>query len=243
MIVRDVMTTKLVTVFPDDTLSHAAGLLRQHQFHHLPVVQGTSSHGSWEIDQRSRNRLPVLEGLITSQDIDLTAAERKNSAGGVQQPWQEQLIAEVMQRSALCVTPTTDVASAAKLLVERGINCLPVVEYEDASNAEQPLDHEPRTFLVGLLTRSDLLLALARALGAFEPGMELLIPLPAGNLSPLARMLLLATALHIEVQSVLVAPSKDNRSRVATIRLSTINPAPLLERLRENNIQYEFAEF
>ena len=243
MIVSDVMTTKLVTVFPDDTLSHAAGLLRQHQFHHLPVVQGTSSHGSWEIDQRSRNRLPVLEGLITSQDIDLAAAVRNSSAGVVQQPWQEQRVAEVMQRSLLCVTPTTDVASAAKLLVERGINCLPVVEYEDASNAEQPLDHEPRTFLVGLLTRSDLLLALARALGAFEPGTELLIPLPAGNLSPLTRMLMLATALHIEVQSVMVSPSKDNRSRVATIRLSTINPAPLLERLQENNIRYEFADF
>ncbi|HEX6553930.1 MAG TPA: CBS domain-containing protein [Ktedonobacteraceae bacterium] len=32
MIVRDIMTTKLVTVEPDDTLGHAAQLLRQHQF-------------------------------------------------------------------------------------------------------------------------------------------------------------------------------------------------------------------
>src|SRR5260370_1018651 len=187
MIVSEVMTTKLVTVFPDDTLSHAAGLLRQHQFHHLPVVRGTNSHVSWEVDQRSRERTPALEGLITSQDIDLAAAERNGSADAVRRPWQEQRVAEVMQRSLLCVTPTTDVASAAKLLVERGINCLPVVAYEDASNAEQPLDHEPRTFLVGLLTRSDLLLALARALGAFEPGTELLIPLPPPNLSPLPR--------------------------------------------------------
>src|SRR5258708_3543632 len=80
MIVSEVMTTKLVTVFPDDTLSHAAGLLRQHQFHHLPVVQGTSSHVSWEVDQRSRERPPVLEGLITSQDIDLAAAGGRSHA-------------------------------------------------------------------------------------------------------------------------------------------------------------------
>ena len=39
MIVREVMTTRLITVAPDDTLSHAANLLRQHQFHHLPVVR------------------------------------------------------------------------------------------------------------------------------------------------------------------------------------------------------------
>ena len=39
MIVSEVMTTHLVTVLPDDSLSHAANLLRQHQFHHLPVVR------------------------------------------------------------------------------------------------------------------------------------------------------------------------------------------------------------
>jgi hypothetical protein len=27
------------------------------------------------------------------------------------------------------------------------------------------------------------------------------------------------------------------------VRLGTINPAPLLEQLQENNIRYEFAEF
>ncbi len=37
MIVSEVMATKLVTVTPNDTLSHAANLLRQHQFHHLLV--------------------------------------------------------------------------------------------------------------------------------------------------------------------------------------------------------------
>lgn len=39
MIVRDMMTTQLVTVAPDDTLGHACNLLREHRFHHLPVVE------------------------------------------------------------------------------------------------------------------------------------------------------------------------------------------------------------
>ena len=38
MIVREVMTTKLITVAPDESLSHTAILFRQYQFHHLPVV-------------------------------------------------------------------------------------------------------------------------------------------------------------------------------------------------------------
>jgi len=55
LIVSDMLTTKLVTVFPDDTLSHAAGLLRQHQFHHLPVTSMPGEHA------RSRTRL-LFEG-------------------------------------------------------------------------------------------------------------------------------------------------------------------------------------
>src|SRR5258708_37407969 len=107
---------------------------------------------------------------MTSQARDGAAGKRNGSADAVRRPWQEPRLAEVTQRPRLSVTPTTDVASAAKLLIERGINCLPVVAYEDASNAEQPLDHEPRTFLVGLLTRSDLLLAWPRPLARFDRG-------------------------------------------------------------------------
>src|SRR2546428_232968 len=155
MIVQDIMTTKLVTVAPDDTLSHAANLLRQYQIHHLPVVR--------------QIRLP---------------------AGA--------------QKTGYSV-------------------------------------QKAQTILVGLLTRSDLLMALARAMGIFEPGMQLLIPLPLGDMTPLAKTLLLTTELHVQVHSVIVVP-QDRRPRVATLRLGTINPSPLLIRLREENIEYTFAD-
>src|SRR5579875_2792273 len=149
----------------------------------------------------------------------------------------------VRQRSPLCITPTTSVVAAAKLLVERGLNYLPVVEYSDTEETGAQAGHPPLTYLVGLLTRSDLLLALARSLGAFEPGMELLIPLPGSNLLPLAAMLRLAAELHIAVESLIVAPAKESDPRVATVRIGTINPTPLLARLRESGIAYEFANF
>src|ERR1700694_437519 len=78
MIVSEVMTTQLITVTPNDTLSHAANLLRQHQFHHLPVVRAMHQH-------EPRNSWPVLEGLITSYDIDLAASGgTKDSSNGEQ---------------------------------------------------------------------------------------------------------------------------------------------------------------
>ena len=242
MIVSEVMTTKLVTVAPDDTLSHAANLLRQYQFHHLPVVKDSSTVETLEPNHSSRRTL-LLEGLLTSQDIELAASSGQLSSSDLlHQPWQERRIVEVMHRASIRVSPNTSVAAAAQILVERGLNCLPVVEYEPVGQASEERGNEEETqaVLVGLLTRSDLLLTLARALGAFEPGMELIIPLPPGDLTPLARTLLLAAELHIHVRSVIAAPLQTNIPLAATVRLGTIHPAPLLARLQEEHIQYTF---
>src|SRR6266496_4614258 len=161
MIVREVMTTRLVTVTPDDTLSHAVSLLRQYQFHHLPVVRaGSKQAGTHGTQRRTRDSLPVLEGLLTSSDIDLAVAMgTERSRDALRRPWQERRVAEVMHPATMRVTPTTNVAAAAQILVERGLNYLPVVEYEN-------VEDEAQTVLVGLLTRSDLLMALARSMGA-----------------------------------------------------------------------------
>ena len=163
---------------------------------------------------------------------------------------------EVMHRATIRVTPTTGVAAAAQILVERGLNCLPVVEYESPDGAapdgsaaatrevEQEEQVEPmeQAMLVGLLTRSDLLMALARALGAFEPGMQLSIPLPMGDLAPLISVLQIAGEMHIKVRSVLAAPLEGPVPLAAMVRLGTINPAPLLERLQAAQIQYSFTD-
>src|SRR5216684_1720624 len=118
MIVSEIMTTKLVTVTPDDTLSHAANLLRQYQFHHLPVVRATTTVETLESDQKSRKTLPVLEGLLTSQDIDMAASLGTwSSSDLLHQPWQERRVLEMMHRATVRVSPTTSVAAAAQILV------------------------------------------------------------------------------------------------------------------------------
>lgn len=263
MIVKEIMTTELITVAPDDTLGHAANLLRQYQFHHLPVVRGGSGSATWHWPAERRAPL-VFEGLLTSQDIDMTVAlERESGLPAGREPWQSRRVLEVMHRALIRVTPGTTVAAAALLLVERNLNCLPVIQYEtkNASRSEQGVNvaqtskpasegettppedwQESRPVLVGLLTRSDLLTALARSLGVFEPGMQLIIPLRHGNMQPLARALTLASELRIGVRSVVAAPLQGTSPRVATLRLGTINPAPLLLRLQEEGIAYSFAD-
>ena len=231
MIVRDIMTTKLITIEPDDTLAHAANLLRQYQFHHLPVTRTLRSTS----ENSSQSTLHLFEGLLSSTDIDLAAALDKRGDTTSVTPWQERRAVEIMHRAIIRVTPTASVPAAARVLVERGLNYLPVVEYKLVKD-------ESHVILVGLLTRSDLLIALVRAMGAFEPGMQLDIVLPPGDMVPLARTLLLAADLRVHISSVLASPLTDSTLPVATLRLGTINPTPLLLRLQEEGIHYSFGD-
>src|SRR5436305_4793408 len=245
MIVREVMTTRLITVAPGDTLSHAANLLRQHQFHHLPVVRTLKAVEPAKAGYAARDTRFLLEGLLSSYDIDLAVAlEKQNSSiNAAQRPWQEQRVVEVMQRAPMSVTPNTSVAAAAQIMVERGLNCLPVVEYASAEPSSQDTQQDAQPVLLGLLTRSDLLMALVRTTGGFVPGMHLILPLPSGDITPLAKMLMLAAELHIQVPSVVAVPPQEGVPRVATVYISTIHPAPLLKRLQEVGVQYRFADY
>jgi acetoin utilization protein AcuB len=235
MIVQDVMTTKMVTVAPDDTLGHAANLFRQYQFHHLPVVRTVRVPMAQQAPHSPKRTVLVLEGMLTAQDIDMEAQVTQESAssGGPGLPWQERQVSEVMHRALIRVAPTTSVAAAAQILVERGLNYLPVVEYD-------LVEQEMRTILVGLLTRSDLLIALARALGVSEPGMQINIALPLGNMKPLAETLRIASELRIQIRSIIATPLTNGVPHAATVRLGTENPVPLLIRLKGEGIQYSF---
>ena len=202
MIAGDIMSTRLITVEPDDTLSHAALLLRRHQIYQLPVVRPLKEpykqSGEHSVVKKLAPKL-LWQGLVTSEDIEraIALAQQDEQYHSSSRPWQEQRIVEIMQRPLFCITPVTSVASAAQLLVEQGIQCLPVVEPEQEEGQEESV----REILVGLITRSDLLLAFARYLGAGEPGTQLVLSLPADNMAPLARALMIADELHICVQN------------------------------------------
>jgi acetoin utilization protein AcuB len=237
MIVRDIMKTELITVEPDDTMSHAANLLRQYQFHHLPVVHKVKVAEPEHAEYKSSRTQLVFEGLLGSQDIELAVAlsrQEEDSGDSSKQPWQERRVAEFMHPTTLSVTPTTSVGSAAQLLLERGMSYLPVIEYGEEDSIALPV-------LVGMITRSDMLLVLARAVGTFEPGMQLDIVLPMGHMTPLAKTLAIADELRIHIRSILAVPLEDGVPRLVTLRLGTMNPAPLLRRLKEEGIQYSFA--
>ena len=61
MRVRDVMTTRVISCGPDDSMQAAQDLMRKNRFRHLPVVEGGRLAGIVSIGDVVKNRLDELE--------------------------------------------------------------------------------------------------------------------------------------------------------------------------------------
>ncbi|MDH4045168.1 MAG: CBS domain-containing protein [Gemmatimonadota bacterium] len=137
LLVRDVLTRRLVTVAPETPLIEAARLMVRHGVSALPVVTeenemlGLVSHG--EILQ---HLLPRHGGRTTGEHPVASRTPRLATS-----LVREVVVREVMDRSVLCLSEEQSLTEAAGLMVHKKLERVPVV-------------HDGA--LVGLLTREDL---------------------------------------------------------------------------------------
>jgi len=117
--VADVMTTKLTTLSPHYTFGEAVQLMANSPFRHFLVI----------------NADRTLAGVFSDRDVLRALGRTPN--------WQAKAVSGVMTRYVVTVNPKTPLSIAAKLMLERRINCLPVVE-DDGK-------------VCGILTSTDLL--------------------------------------------------------------------------------------
>lgn len=142
MKVKDLMSRDVVTVSPGATVKHAAELLVEHKVSGLPVVD-TDGRVLGVISER--DLLFKAQGELEGQDWirwltdPLAVTDRRKRAA--------KLVGEAMTSPVETVGPNQPVAWAARLMLGSGIKRLPVLE---------------QGRLVGIVTRADLMRALAR---------------------------------------------------------------------------------
>ncbi len=134
MLVRDVMTTEVVSVQESDTLLDAAMIFARSTLRHLPVLR----------DKK-------VVGLLTQRDLKSYAPGLLSgvSSEQYQKVMETTSIARVMARTVHTVRPDQPVVEAVDLLFNERIGCLPVVENEE---------------LAGIITTTDMLGLMARLL-------------------------------------------------------------------------------
>jgi CBS domain-containing protein len=127
MKVRDLMSTQVATVRRNDKLLIADDLMRLGRIRHTPVL----ADGSGEV-----------VGILSQRDLFRGALARCLGYGehAQQKMLGLLLVKDVMSNDPVTIAPDRELAEAARVMCERKIGCLPVVE-----------NHE----LVGILTESD----------------------------------------------------------------------------------------
>lgn len=142
MNVRDVMSEHVVTVGPETPLKTAAALMLEHGVSGVPVVADEHVVGVLsETDVLFKERTaPERQGLVDwvlHYGEDPPAAKLAARTAG-----------EAMTSPAVTVSPGRSVSDAAALLLDLGIDRLPVVQGD---------------LLVGIVTRSDFVRAFTRS--------------------------------------------------------------------------------
>lgn len=139
-LVRDVMTSPVITVDPSAALLDAALLLRGNNIRHLPVMQNGR-----------------LVGLLSDRDIQRSAPSRllDITEDRYNEIFASTTVESIMVRDPETVLPETPLRDALEVMLQSRFGCLPVME-----NGE----------LVGILTRGDFLVMLQRLLGRRETG-------------------------------------------------------------------------
>jgi len=104
MKVKDLMTSDPATVGPDDSCAQAATLMREEDCGSIPVV-----------------RDGALVGIVTDRDITIRAVAEGRDA-------KRTPVSEVMSADPVTVTPDADVEDAERIMRDRQIRRLPVVQ-------------------------------------------------------------------------------------------------------------------
>ena len=128
MKVKDVMVKEVATLDVNDELSLANDIMRLGRIRHLPVVDG-----------------PKLVGIISERDLFRSSLAQALGYGteATRELMKTLRIKDVMVSRVVTIAAESDFCEAVRIMVDRKIGCLPVVENER---------------LVGLITETDIML-------------------------------------------------------------------------------------
>ena len=125
--VRDIMTREPIILGRNDTLDLAEDIMNLRRIRHMPVVDEGSIVGI--VSQRDLFRSALVTALGFGRKTQTAIIKTIK-------------IKEIMTEHVITISPDASVKEAARMMIDKKIGCLPVVDGEN---------------LVGLLTETDIL--------------------------------------------------------------------------------------
>jgi acetoin utilization protein AcuB len=174
------------------------------------------------LQRRGVRHLPVLDhedlvGIISDRDLKSVLPSPVTKLAATATPVHSAGLTagDIMTKRVITVEPMVSVEDAARLLVEERIGALPVMD---------------GGALVGIVTETDVLLLFVRAMGILEPSSRLDVLLPDEPAS-FGRMVHTIESAGVTVSSIVTLANPSLRLREAVVRVTTINPGPVIKAL------------
>lgn len=114
--VQDIMSAPPVTIGMDTTMSQVQEIFERRRFHHL-IVQGDDGTCVGVVSDRDLlHTVSPFIGKMAERAADVDSLKRKAH--------------QVMSRKLISVRPNTLLRSAARVMLDYNISCLPVVDHD-----------------------------------------------------------------------------------------------------------------
>jgi acetoin utilization protein AcuB len=192
MLIHDIMRRDPAALSPAATLAEMLALLQRRGIRHIPIVEGQK-----------------LVGIVSDRDIKSALLSVTDTASG---PARDRLLHEiraatVMAPKVVTIAPVSPVEEAARLMLENRISALPVTDQQR---------------LVGIVTETDVLRMLVRAMGVTEPSSRIDVTLN-GRPGGLSDVVTTVEGAGLEICSLMTLADADGHRAVA-LRVPTIDP-------------------
>ena len=192
MIVSLWMTRDPLSVSPETPLASAAEAMMRRSIRRLPVVQKAGD-------------VPQVVGIVSDRDIARAYPPNVNpfSPAAPQSgiPALRRPVQEIMKHPVLTVALLTPIEEAARIMRDKKIGALPVVDGER---------------LVGIITESDIFRAFIEVVGTREPGVRVTFEYTAGA-DAIATVIALGKRHGLPVTSVLSMEHSGKRMGMARL--------------------------
>ncbi len=204
MLVRELMTPNPVTVHPETSVPDALRLMRERKVRRLPVIDG---HGR-------------LVGIVSDKDLLYASPSPATTLAVWEIPelLSKLKIEKLMARDVITVSEKTPLEEAARIMADRKIGGLPVMQGPD---------------LVGIITETDLFKSLLELLGGRRSGVRLAVAVPAvkGELSKITTAIFNAGGNIVGIGMKGILGSKGDTAEVV-LKVQDVNREALVEAVR-----------
>jgi len=198
MRIRDVMTKNPITVDSETLVLDAQKIMKENNIRRLPVVDKGN-----------------LVGIVTQHDL-LQASPSPATSLSIHELnylLAKMKVKEVMKKNPFTLTPDTPFEEALRIGQDKKIGSFPVMD---------------KGKLIGIITESDTVRFLTRALGLREEGSRVTIEGLGGKFGDLEKIIAIANQHQTIILSMISLPRPEKKDWMIVLRLKTTDPDPIV---------------